>query len=611
MPTRHRAGASSWSVLSRVEEIVLAASGADSFETVFSVASARLAARRGGGEIDTASRSLRADVTTWLERARRAWPGLEVARGVDVPDDVLRAIIQLLDRAHLEGDAEGIDALFEQLVTRVGKGSKGQFFTPRHVVDFATRALGLRAGERLLDPACGSGAFVAHARATPGVHASGWDVDARAVRVARLLAIVTGGDPRSIDRRDSLAGRARKSFDAIATNPPFAGILRLAGYEVSGLAGRVERDALFVERCLALLRPGGRLAVVLPHGKASSVGWAAFRRWLFGKARVFAVVSLPKETFLPHTSQRAVLVLARKRLPAEAVDPTSEPLMLFVSRRAGRDAGGRPVFREAKAGGTWRDHDHDLGSIERELLPFLRREGFGAPSASPSPRRPLTSSPSESRPVVRRRGDLGEDVSLAPERYVAPSLNDGARGVDLGSLVVVRRETLGARDAPQALVVDTTHAKDGLLDLPAARRARAPARSAKKIARAGDLLVSRLRPYLRQIAFVHPASLAAVGAAFIACSTEYYVLSPRGGAGAGRSERLEFLLPLLLGAPAQAVLAAGQEGGHHPRVPLATLLSLRVPDAALRGRARRSARIDRALAEAYRALDRVRGMLEG
>jgi hypothetical protein len=206
--------------------------------------------------------------------------------------------------------------------------------------------------------------------------------------------------------------------------------------------------------------------------------------------------------------------------------------------------------------------------------------------------------------VIRTLGELGEEVSFAPERQRASAL--GARGgVALGDLVVLRNERLTTLDAKDALVLDTTHTKDGLLDLASAMRSRVPPLSAKKGALAGDVLVSRLRPYLRQIAFVHPVALRASGRARLACSTEYYVLAPRDAA----QDRLEYLVPFLLGAHAQAVLAAGQEGGHHPRVPLETLLALRVPRALVRARMSTSAKVGEALGAVYRALRALHGLI--
>lgn len=188
--------------------------------------------------------------------------------------------------------------------------------------------------------------------------------------------------------------------------------------------------------------------------------------------------------------------------------------------------------------------------------------------------------------AVRTLRELGEDVVLAPERYLADA--GAGEGVPLGELVLVRAEHA------EGLVLDTTHARDGVLDIASALRSPSTAKSTKKAAAAGDVIVSRLRPYLRQIAYIHPAALSAAGRA-LAVSSEFYVLSPRDGAS------IAFLVPFLLSDRVQAILAAAQEGGHHPRVPRASLLALRVPPALLRRRAETSRDVLRALSAVYRA----------
>jgi hypothetical protein len=193
------------------------------------------------------------------------------------------------------------------------------------------------------------------------------------------------------------------------------------------------------------------------------------------------------------------------------------------------------------------------------------------------------------RIVIRSLRDAGADLALAPERYVAASLR-GERGVALGAIVALRNERVTSPKG--AIVLDTTHAKDGVLDVAAARAAPAST-SAKKRVREGDLLVSRLRPYLRQIGLACAPVTRAAHERVLACSTEFYVLCAADGGD------LAFLLPFLLGGAAQAALAAGQEGGHHPRVPRETVLALRVPAAFMTHRAIVSARVHRALDRLY------------
>ena len=211
--------------------------------------------------------------------------------------------------------------------------------------------------------------------------------------------------------------------------------------------------------------------------------------------------------------------------------------------------------------------------------------------------------------AVRTLADLAPDYVLAPERHVlAGGAATTGDGVPLGELVVERRERIdpsaasGERDA---VVLDTSHARDGVLDVAGALRDGAGGRSAKKRAVAGDLVVSRLRPYLRQIALVHPGAVALAGGRPLALSTEFYVLAPR-----VEGDDLAFLVPFLLSKDAQAALASAQEGGHHPRVPAPSLFALRVPRSLLRARVKASRAVALALAESYRASSRLRELLE-
>ncbi len=198
--------------------------------------------------------------------------------------------------------------------------------------------------------------------------------------------------------------------------------------------------------------------------------------------------------------------------------------------------------------------------------------------------------------AVRTLAELGEDVVLAPERHVA--LENTHDGVPLGAIVLERNERALPDEHASAIVLDTTHARDGIVDLAAAMRVTAPPKSAKKIARPGDLLVSRLRPYLRQIALVRPAHRV------LAVSTEFYVLAPR-----EKDEDLAWLLPFLLGESTQAILAAAQEGGHHPRVPRSTLFAIRVPHALHRARRAKARAVEAALDALYEATERYRAEL--
>jgi len=367
MPKRHRPGVSATSVVAHIEEVVLATSGEDAFELVFGVAAARVAAKRGTGK------SARATTGKVIAQVARAHPELGITLPRDASEALLARIDGLLAPAFDAGDArlQVLDAVFESLVPRLAKGDKGQFFTPRPVVDFVVRALAPKARETVVDPACGSGAFLAHARELANVKTFGSDLDPRAVRVARLIALSQGRDPASIVRADGLHG-VLPTAHVVATNPPFAGRAAAEGFVVASVVRTPERDVLFLERALSLLRPGGRLGIVLPYNKAAGTAFAALRRWLLEQARIFAVVGLPRETFLPHTSQRTFVLFAKRRGAGER--PQADERALFaVSERAGKDAAGDPLLRADGQG-----LDHDLDEVFAELAPFLAKEGFAS-----------------------------------------------------------------------------------------------------------------------------------------------------------------------------------------------------------------------------------------
>ena len=364
MPKRHRPGASATSLVAHIEEVVLATSGEDAFELVFGVAAMRVVAN--GDEASAGKR------TSAIAEVARAHPELGITLPRDASEALLAHIDALLASAFDAGDARlpVLDAVFESLVPRLAKSDKGQYFTPRPVVDFVVRALAPRARETIVDPACGSGAFLAHARTLADVKTFGCDLDPRAVRVARLVALSQGRDPASIVRADGLRDELPRAH-VVATNPPFAGRAEPSGFEVTSLVRTPERDVLFLERALALLRPGGRLGIVLPYNKATGAAFAGLRRWLVDRARIFAVVGLPRETFLPHTSQRTFVLFAKRRVAGER--PHRDERALFaVSERAGKDAAGDPIARRGGGAGL----DHDLEEVFAELAPFLAQEGF-------------------------------------------------------------------------------------------------------------------------------------------------------------------------------------------------------------------------------------------
>lgn len=202
------------------------------------------------------------------------------------------------------------------------------------------------------------------------------------------------------------------------------------------------------------------------------------------------------------------------------------------------------------------------------------------------------------RILVRDRAQLDGLLTLAPERYDDEA---GTEGVALSSLVQISGASVRPGDAGPFVVLDTTHAADGFIATRPLQSSRA-LNSLKKQLRPGDVIVSRLRPYLRQIALIDDALAAKFKHATFCCSTEFFVLRSKD------ADPIAFLVPYLLTAAVQATLARSQEGGHHPRVPAETLARLRVPAALLATRNATSAAFVQAV-ESLREAERQRDAL--
>jgi SAM-dependent methyltransferase len=365
MPRRHRTTPGDWSsLIRRLDELVRAGSGADPFDEIHRLITARILdeQRHGGTKLSAEN------LDSLLAEADGVWPGLSLGRS-QLPTGVRTAATKLLaEFALLESGLEAVDSLFEGLSSRTSRGERGQFFTPRHVVQAAVQIAAPRAGQRVLDPACGSGAFLLAARRyCPDAEIRGQDFDPRAVRTARTLVAASGGSASWIACGDSLRSPPQPA-DLILTNPPFAGEIQddrlLASFSVSGLFRRVERDVLFVEQCVRLLKPGGRLVAILPHNKVGALAFTPLRRWLMQRVRLVGVVGLPRETFLPHTSQKTAILIGVKR-PEPVEEIPSEPIRMVVCESVGKDSRGAPVFAAgaARHGPAWSALAHDLAEV--------------------------------------------------------------------------------------------------------------------------------------------------------------------------------------------------------------------------------------------------------
>ena len=242
----------------------------------------------------------------------------------------------------------------------------GIYLTPDEVVREAIAFLSPTQGSSFIDPACGSGTFVietAHFWNTQGANKpyTLWaaDKNPRMLLLAELnLEHMTGV---SLQKRlmDSLGGfesidwdkYKEGSFDFIGTNPPFgvqidAKSIDLGSYatgcdEEGHSLKRQQSEIIFLERCLQLLRPGGRLAIVLPKSAMSNMRLDVGRKRLGDLGFIYAAFALPPETFAAYGTQTNTVVLFVERYNNSADKDRLVDVAIANINNVGYDLTGR------------------------------------------------------------------------------------------------------------------------------------------------------------------------------------------------------------------------------------------------------------------------------
>ena len=111
-----------------------------------------------------------------------------------------------------------------------------------------------------------------------------------------------------------------ETFDLVVSNPPFGVTLasetRARLDDTFSLPKTTASEGLFIERCFQLLKPGGRLAVILPESLLNGKEMINVRRFLYRMFNIRAVVSMPRNLFVDTPTKTSIL-FAQKKLPEE------------------------------------------------------------------------------------------------------------------------------------------------------------------------------------------------------------------------------------------------------------------------------------------------------
>ena len=391
---------------------------------------------RNTGQTDS---ELKKKIQSLFEEAKSHWPGVfPEGAEFELSDSHLAVCVSSLQDVKLfNSNLLVVDEAFEYLVNKSAKGEKGQYFTPRHVIDMCVQMLNPQPGEYMIDTASGSCGFPVHTifKLTGHLFANaeipdedkrnvlkvfGIDFDEKTVRVARTLNLIAGDGEtnvlhlntldyerwrdrteqdrkwintygRGFDRLERLrverGENKRFLFDILMANPPFAGDIKESrllhqyelGFKANGKAqSKVGRDILFIERNLDFLKPGGRMAIVLPQGRFNNTSDKYIRDFIAERARILAVVGLHSNTFKPHTGTKTSVLFAQKWNGDPQRGPLCPkvddyPIFFAVSEKGGKDNSGDYIYVKGDDGKNKPDKnghmivDHDLHSHDGEL----------------------------------------------------------------------------------------------------------------------------------------------------------------------------------------------------------------------------------------------------
>lgn len=329
---------------------------------------------------------------------------------------------------------------YQELMVKTLNKQLRQFFTPPPIVDFMVNILDPCQGELICDPCCGRGAFLTKSLqylrtkiqppldktqsllehpSNPNHCLFGVDANPRMAWAAKLNMMMHGGAHDGIHYGDGLLdkkGIFENRFDVVFANPPFGGRVtkdltvlpidcmteeEIAEYrmrmgpnaaeslrQVKSNIGRPILElfdlgrntkfveVLFIERCLHLLKPGGRMGIILPENILDSDKFQKMRDYVEWNAKLIMLASLPREAFLPSgVKVKAGFVFLKKFTREEAV--CHRGILNAAKEAANRrfDAELGKLKHSTKGGKGNKQHLRKLQTQkEEEIRKFIKKE---------------------------------------------------------------------------------------------------------------------------------------------------------------------------------------------------------------------------------------------
>ena len=416
-------------LIQEMEDEVLANAGVDAFEEVFKLLFSKLYDEltgandehyhlqfRNSGDTDA---ELKEKIEELFTAAKSKWEGIfgDSDRILLTPSHLSVCVSTLQNVKLFNNNLDVVDDAFEYLMSKSQKGEKGQYFTPRYVIDMCVLMMNPKESENIIDTAAGSSGFTVHAifhvwkaiRKEKGLPiGEGFttdrrtneetnfvrnrifaiDFDEKTVRVARTLNLIAGDGQSNVIHLNTLdfarwmevskgeswndnynegfrklkriRPKAAKSddyslfsFDLLMANPPFAGDIKegaiLSRYELGKdkkgkQKSKVGRDILFIERNLNFLKPGGRMAIVLPQGRFNNSSDKDIRDFIAERCRILAVVGLHGNVFKPHTGTKTSVLFVQKWDDELCPRVEDYPIFFATMQKPSKDNSGDKIY---------------------------------------------------------------------------------------------------------------------------------------------------------------------------------------------------------------------------------------------------------------------------
>jgi type I restriction enzyme M protein len=318
-------------------------------------------------------------------------------------DSIVYVVGELQKYAITKAERDAVGDAFEVFIGPALRGGEGQFFTPRNVVRMVVEMLDPDIDDYIIDPACGSGGFLIVAleyiwsklekesekkgwskellavkkRELASKYIAGIDKDSFLAKVTKSYMAIIGDGRGGVFCENTLVPLSEwnqksrqkidlNSFDVLITNPPFGAKIPIRGDRIleqynlgfkwkydkkdktwektNKLQDKQPPQILFIERCLQLLKPGGRMGIVLPDGILGNVTDGYIRKFVLEKAKILAVVDMPPETFQPSTSTKTSVLFLQKRKKDEKI--INYPIFMAVAEKCGHDRRGKPIEQD-------------------------------------------------------------------------------------------------------------------------------------------------------------------------------------------------------------------------------------------------------------------------